>query len=281
MGLYSLSGLVGNGGLVDQAGLSGFAGLFSPESSGPNILQFQPDAAYSLRSFNPNSDPNVVNVRRSSDGATSDFTASEVINGALVTFVGAGNDGYVTTWYDQSVNGRNVTQSTASSQPKIVDSGSLVSDGSGNPAILGDGVDDTLVHPTLTNELDSSDFLVTAVYKDELAMGINGAVPRFYLTSSSISYNTLGTVSFPTQSGRNVMSFQVLDNTQEVFANGISLGNGSETQVDISQNMFNVLRAGSSFSDGPLMEVVVFSNNQSDNRATIEANMNDHFDIYS
>ena len=34
MGLYSLSGLTENGGLVDQAGFSGVAGLFTPESSG-------------------------------------------------------------------------------------------------------------------------------------------------------------------------------------------------------------------------------------------------------
>ncbi len=245
-----------------------------------NLLELEPAAAYSLRSFNPNSDPNVVNVRRSSDGATSNFKASEVIDGTLVAFVGAGNDGHVTTWYDQSVNGRNSTQSTASSQPKIVDSGALVTDGSGNPAIVGDGVDDTLAHPTLTDELDSSDFLVTAAYKGEVAMGINGAVPRLYLTSSSMSYNTLGTVSFATQAGRKVISFQVLGNTQEVFANGTSLGKGSETQVAIGQNMFNVLRAGSTFSDGPLMEVVVFGNNQSANRPAIETNINDHFAIY-
>ena len=69
----------------------------------------------------------------------------------------------------------NATQTSGSAQPKIVDGGTLVTDGSGNPAIIGDGVDDTLFHPTLTNELDSSDFLVTAAYKDDLAMGIEGS----------------------------------------------------------------------------------------------------------
>jgi hypothetical protein len=59
------------------------------------------------------------------------------------------------------------------------------------------------------------------------------------------------------------------------------LGTASETQIDIGQNMFNVLQGGSSFSDGPLMEVVVFGDNQSANRTGIENNINDHFNIYS
>ena len=36
-------------------------------------------------------------------------------------------DGFVETWYDQSGNGRDATQATAGSQPKIVDGGALVS----------------------------------------------------------------------------------------------------------------------------------------------------------
>jgi hypothetical protein len=54
----------------------------------------------------------------------------------------AGN-GFVTTWYDQSGNGRNATQTTAGSQPQILNSGVLQTQG-GKPAILFDGVDDYL-----------------------------------------------------------------------------------------------------------------------------------------
>jgi len=265
---------------IDSLSGKGWQVYINGELVIPNILDLEPAAAYSLRSFDADADPNVVNVRRSSDGATSDFTASEVSDGTLVAWVGAGNDGHVTTWYDQSSNGLDSSQSTASAQPKIVDAGTLVTDSANNPAIIGDGVDDTLFHPTLTNELDSSDFLVTAAYKDELAMGIIGAIPRLYLSNSSMAYNTLGTISYTKQTGRNVMSFQVTGNTQEVFGNGASLGTASETQVDIGQNMFNVMQGGSTFSDGPLMEVVVFGDNQVANRTGIEANINDTYTIY-
>ena len=57
-------------------------------------------AAYSLRNLS-SSTTDVVRVRRSSNDDEQDFTASEVSGGALATFVGAGNDGFVTTWYDQ------------------------------------------------------------------------------------------------------------------------------------------------------------------------------------
>jgi hypothetical protein len=49
-------------------------------------------------------------------------------------------DGFVETWYDQSGNGNDATQSVAGSQPKIVDAGVLVSGG-----LDFDGVNDLLV----------------------------------------------------------------------------------------------------------------------------------------
>jgi len=50
-----------------------------------------------------------------------------------MTFVGSGS-GYIDTWYDQSGNGRNATQSTAAYQPRIVNAGVLDMQ-NGKPAI--------------------------------------------------------------------------------------------------------------------------------------------------
>jgi len=96
-------------------------------------------AAYSLRNLSSSYTGNVVEVRRSSDSSYANFTAAEVADGTLVTWVGAGNDGFVSQWYDQSGNNNHATQSTFGSQPKIVDGGSLVSGG-----VDFDGVDDFL-----------------------------------------------------------------------------------------------------------------------------------------
>ena len=80
-------------------------------SVGESITQIAPDpaAAYSLRSLT-GGDPKVVRVRRDTGGGAGDndeedFTVSGISSGALVDFVGSGNDGFVETWYDQSGNG--------------------------------------------------------------------------------------------------------------------------------------------------------------------------------
>ena len=103
---------------------------------GETITQIAvPAAAYSLRSLT-GGDPLVVRVRRSSDNSEQDFNASGVHSGALVDFVGSGNDGFVETWYDQSGNGKDATQTTASNQPQIVSSGSLIAS-NGSPSVSG------------------------------------------------------------------------------------------------------------------------------------------------
>jgi hypothetical protein len=82
----------------------------------PNILDLAPAAAYSLRSFDADADPNVVNVRRSSDGATSDFKASEVSDGTLTDWVNTEyetvtNGEFANTEYETVTNGEFATDS--------------------------------------------------------------------------------------------------------------------------------------------------------------------------
>jgi hypothetical protein len=81
-------------------------------------------------------------VRRSSNNAELDigFTASGDLNtAALLAFVGSGN-GFVTTWYDQSGNGRHAVQTTAGEQPQIVASGAVITM-NGRPVVSFDGTD--------------------------------------------------------------------------------------------------------------------------------------------
>lgn len=82
-------------------------------------------AAYSMRKLSSSYSGFALQIRRSSDNATQNigFTAGgDLDTASLKTFVGAGS-GYVTTWYDQSGNGKNLTQATNSLQPVLVASG--------------------------------------------------------------------------------------------------------------------------------------------------------------
>lgn len=88
-----------------------------------------PAAAYSLRKLRTAYAGALIRVRRSSDNAEQDISPSATGCGpldtaALATFVGA-NSAYVKTWYDQSGNGRNAVQTTAGSQPRIVNAGTI------------------------------------------------------------------------------------------------------------------------------------------------------------
>lgn len=83
-------------------------------------------ALYGMKRYLTAYTGNLVRLRRSSDNAESDFgpvAATGLLDtAAIATFLGASN-GFVVTWYDQSGNGLNVTQSTAAKQPAYVASG--------------------------------------------------------------------------------------------------------------------------------------------------------------
>jgi len=84
-------------------------------------------AAYSVRKLRGAYTGSAIRVRRSSDNAETDigFSGANLDTSALTSFCGASN-GFVTTWYDQSGNGINATQTTAARQPQIVSSGSVI-----------------------------------------------------------------------------------------------------------------------------------------------------------
>lgn len=78
-------------------------------------------AAYGLRRLRSAYNGPIINLRRSSDNAQSDFYASAAgdLETAAITAWLSGATGYVSTWYDQSGNGNNATQTTAADQSNI------------------------------------------------------------------------------------------------------------------------------------------------------------------
>ena len=99
-------------------------------------------ACYSVRLMNPGYFGNCMQVRRSSDNTISNIGFN--VNGGLDTvgllaFVGA-NNGFVSTWYDQSGNSLDIAQATVADQPQIVTSG-VVNTNYGIPALSFSGSD--------------------------------------------------------------------------------------------------------------------------------------------
>lgn len=114
-------------GLTDIVGTAAVTPLLLDTYTGASV-------AYSLRKLRAAYTGNAIRVRRSSDNLEQDiaFIGNVLDTVSLLTFCGAGN-GFVTTWYDQSVS-NNLAQTTAINQPQIVSSGALITRG-GKPYI--------------------------------------------------------------------------------------------------------------------------------------------------
>lgn len=108
---------------------SGVTYLLDDLSSTPDSL-ISPSKAFS-DSFETAA---IIRLRRTSDGAESDFTGADIGSGADLTWVGA-QTSFVRYVYDQSGNSKHLGQATASYQGQYTDaSGNKIAMDDGNPA---------------------------------------------------------------------------------------------------------------------------------------------------
>jgi len=248
-------------------------------------------AAYSLRALNSAYTGAAIKVRRSSDNAEQDIRLlydGSLDTSSLLSFVGAGN-GFVSTWYDQSGNGNNATQSNASSQPKIVDSGSLILVNS-KPSILLDGVSDCLATTSLSLSQPISYYHLHKV---------NTIASNKYYFDSTESLAAQRNVNY--YSNLNVLSMFAgsaiynggIDTNQHLFAvnfNGATSSLYKDSAITIAESNVGTgslegLTLGahnsqaSNFMHLNYQEVIIY-NNSFTNRAEIESNINSHYSIY-
>jgi hypothetical protein len=250
-----------------------------------------PAAAYSLRNLSTTYTGNVVDVRRSSDDAEDSFTATEVADGTLTDWVGVGNDGFVTQWYDQSGNDNHATQGTDASQPKIVDAGVLVRGNTGEPAFTGDGVDDILSLSSSINFGTGEFFVSTVVDVDTGGVVIGSASPNWMLlvTTSSIQVRASNTNviyiispdSVLTAGESYLISLSRVENDITAYVNGVAQ---ADVETVVSTDTFSADRFlqrgtnGNPYPD-PVSEIIIYNSDQSDNRTAIEANIGETYGI--
>ena len=94
-------------------------------------------AAYSVRKLDKDYTGNCMKVRRDSDDAEADIGfdgSGNLDTAAIATHCGSAN-GYVVTWYDQSGNSNNATQSTSGSQPQIYNGTAVITE-NGKAAVM-------------------------------------------------------------------------------------------------------------------------------------------------
>jgi len=282
---------------------------------GESITQIAPNpaAAYSLRSLT-GGDPRAVRIRRSSDNSEQDFTVSEISAGALVDFVGSGNDGFVETWYDQSGNGNDLTQATASKQPTIVTSGAINTRNS-QPIVKFIQTNETHLEGVSSIFPTGTDIAMTVFHAMHVDTSSSNRIGLFghknagnspstnkYLTGSGPNIKTVIKTKDASNTVVSLQSDAVTSNdsdaiitylssmsngtvTHAVFNLGAQVGStltGSITDQSYESGNTTILGSrttGDNFSDSEFFEVIVYASDQLSNRNAIESNLSNKYGI--
>jgi hypothetical protein len=250
-------------------------------------------AAYSLRDLTFLRGGPVVRVRRSSDNTEADFTATQISNGSLASWVGSGNTGTVSIWYDQSGNGRNLTGfglTPTQRYPSLVSSGTLVTE-NGKPILSFNGSSNVLE----TNKFQLSfPFSVIAVLKGNNAtlgtgdrFGGHGNNGQLRFNAGNLSGFFGSTLAGPAASGQTRLLVSYYSSSSSSISLGVNnsaLSANTSGPYLITSSRFSVggfpTDAGAAFFNGLIQEFVVFSQDKSSDRAAIESNINTHYSIY-
>jgi len=248
-------------------------------------------AAYSLRKLRAAYSGAAVRVRRSSDNTEQDigFDANgDLDTTALLAFVGTGgtDNGFVTTWYDQSGNGNNATNATASEQPLVVSGGTLVTE-NGKAAILSAPLaTQNLLRATFTlaQPLSIIGVVKTPLDRDQMPISSQNTTLRAYrrfATSDNFLIQAGSNVFAGSQTLAQSLEFAVYNGSSGIFAldgnllTTANFGTNGLDNLDLFQS-----NGGLPSYETYLQEVIIFDSNQSANRTAIETNINNFYSIY-
>jgi hypothetical protein len=260
-------------------------------------------AAYSLRKLRTAYTGNAIRVRRASDNTEQNIGfVNNVLDTASLTSFCSGTNGFVTTWYDQSGNGRDATQSTGANQPQIVSSGSVILDNN-KPAVQFNGTNKNVLFTpgliyTTNNILGFAVFSTTNNTLVQLLLSQNDFVDFplgrstvlqinsnkgvfFFNNGTSYTNNSLGTISNNTQT---LMLNYSSDDDYYCSLNGSSGNSEVTNQVFTPSGITAGIGAQPKSLNNPLFgkiqEIVVYNSDQITNKTGLETNINSHYNIY-
>jgi hypothetical protein len=272
-------------------------------------------AAYSLRQLRSNYTGSAIRVRRSvGSPAEKDIGfVNNVLDVSDLQSFCSGTNGFITTWYDQSGNSRNFTQTTAANQPQIVSSGSVLTS-NGEPIIDFNGTNSYMdgawssFFTSTTNDFSIFNVLKYDVSNvTQIPFGVtNGAatvegsidtVLHSYLSSSTDFYRVNGSItnystSIATEFGTtndNLVVFQKNGAVNNVYKNNslrASQTFSSTLLGGVPTNTGYFLRIGTNrgylnnWFNGNMKEMIIYPSSQSSNLSGINSNINTYYGIY-
>jgi hypothetical protein len=272
----------------------------------PLLLDAFPNAAaaFSLRKLRTAYTGNCIQVRRSSDNTLQNigFVNNVLDTSSLLSFVGAGS-GFVRTWYDQSGNLRDYSNTTNANQPRIVNSGVLETD-LGKPIIRfisanstrltrnGEflqmhnhsffNIAKTLLPITSTKYFFSFRNSGTGTGTSKrIYNNYANDVLRYSLGNTSVSMSTSSFISSTVLMAGNSSSGE-----QNFYVDGSFISSANNNEIETPERtaigalVDNLGTGFGNYGDFLQHELIFYPNNQSSNRTAIENNINSFYNIY-
>jgi hypothetical protein len=251
-------------------------------------------AAYSVRKLDKDYTGSCMRIRRASDDAETDigFDSNGDLDTSAISTHGGASSCFVTTWYDQSGNSNNATQSTPSDQPQIYNGTAVITEGT-RPAIEFDKTNDQFLRLASTSYLTNTNnmgfftvckstsnpnsFTCAAVISDlnnyYVILANNTARVKYHSIQNSGSGN----------SNHNLFSVYADNASSDVkgYINGSQVISTTPVSQTAQQDLF-IGRLGTLAStgwDGTIQEVIVWDTSTKSNQTAIESDIDTYFNI--
>lgn len=257
------------------------------------LLDLYPSAAaaYSVRKLRTLYTGSAIRVRNASNAEQDiGFTATGNLDTtALLSHCGSGN-GFVTTWYDQSGNGRNATQSTAANQPQIVSSGAVLTLNSKPSIKFQDNTDllrcATATGTSLTNTMATvQKFTSTSGFGVSMSIG-NTGIPCYTMLLSVTRrlYSTAGqSTDGVATTNQEIWGSTTTGTGNKFWFNGASQTMSAPSNLYLA-NLNEILIGNDTFGSSQMpnmQECVYWAVTQSDTDLVgINTNQNTYFNVY-
>ena len=241
-------------------------------------------AAYSVRKLRAAYTGDAMRIREDSGNTETDIgfdSNGDLDTAAIASHCGA-NNGYVVTWYDQSGNGNDMTQSTAGSQPRIYD-GTAVELENGKPVLrVTSSLNTGVAHMTSTLNCvtsngwmfvvagnDGGNYIAHTVSSGDYALVGESGDPNSATNLTGTTYLNGGSGGSPSRGTVfSTMGSQGLG----VWAGQTGKSTSHTYRIGYLAGIWQYLR---------MQELVIYHSDQSSNRSGIETNINLQYSIYS
>jgi hypothetical protein len=254
--------------------------------------------AYSLRYLNRGYTGDVILGYHDGTAATQGFTPTEIVDGTLLSWAD-GDHVRVKTWYDQSGNGNDATQTARYNMPTVVISGVMQFLSGTIPAVDFDGSNDFIPLNSALPDINTgsiSSFCVgkfdaTAMSALEvmLSLGSTSGNGRLYVPygyNSEFGWGYAATWNAVTSAADTDphLFTGIAGSTQgdfQPFIDGTSKGSATLAS-NATSGTYGIggLNSTTAYElDGKVAEVIVYSSDQSAKRAALEKNIMDYYSI--